>query len=56
MKFKAWDTKHKEYIDDFLVTPDGKVMITDDRCGSCDQDFYYVPEYEIKLESQYKEG
>lgn len=51
MRFKAWDTKYKEYIADFLITSDGEVMITDDRCGACDQDFYYVPEHEIRLET-----
>ncbi len=51
INFKAWDTKYLEYIDDFLITPSGEIMITDDRCGACDQYFYYVPEQKVKLES-----
>lgn len=50
MKFIAYDTEEEVYLDDFLITSDGEVMVPIDKCGACDQDFYSIPEYEIKLE------
>jgi len=49
LKYKAWDTKYEEWIEDFVVLPTGEVMIGDDHCGACSQEKYSIPEYEVNL-------